>query len=170
MKRRKLPVVTAEALGVLEQQMAWVEAEYRAGRLTIGDAEELVRGLSHTFELVVLRDSIMKVGRPRLRGSQSGKRMGSGDGLLGQHMPRAETRGRKRVWPVGFARVVFEAVEQRMARDGLKVSAAVEALLRDTARALSMRESRALLDVGNIRALYYQGRKEAQGTARKDGV
>ncbi len=165
MKRRRLPIATVAALEKIEERAAWVEAEYSAGRLSLEDAEELAHGLREVLALVVLRDSVRPVGRPKGRSNPRGKP----GGMLAQYQSKkAETRGRKRLWPVGFDVVTYQAVTRRMDRDGLGVAAAVEALLRDTARVLGMRESRAMLDKKNIPALYYQGRAKAMEAAREE--
>lgn len=165
MKRRRLPMATAAALEKIKERAAWVESEYSAGRLSPEDAEELAQGLREVLALVVLRDSVRPVGRPRGRSNPRGKP----GGMLAQYQgKKAETRGRKRLWPVGFDVVTYRAATRRMDRDGLGVTAAVDALLRDTARALGMRASRAMLDKKNIRALYYQGRAKVLEAARKE--
>ena len=166
MKRRRLPMATVAALEKIEERAAWVEAEYSAGRLSLEDAEELAHGLRGVLALVVLRDSVRPVGRPKGRSKTKGKP----GGMLAQYQSKkAETRGRKRLWPVGFDVVTYQAVARRMDRDGLGVTAAVEALLRDAARALGMRESRAMLDAGTIRAMYCRGKK-AQAETKAGGA
>lgn len=167
MKRRRLPMAFAAALGAIEKRGAWVAAEYGAGRLSLEDAEELAQHLRGMLALVVLRDSVRPVGRPKGRSKLRGKP----GGMLAPYMPKkAETRGRKRVWPEGFEEVTYRAVSERMKRDGVGVSAAVVALLRWTARSLGMRESRAKLDADNVRALYYQGRKKAEAVTKNGGA
>ena len=167
MKRRRLPMAFAAALGAIEKRGAWVAAEYEAGRLSLEDAEELAQHLRGMLALVVLRDSVRPVGRPKGRSKPRGKP----GGMLAPYMPKKpETRGRNRVWPAGFELVTYRAVTGRMERDGLGVKAAVEALLSDAARALGMRASRAKLDADNVRALYYQGRKKAEAVTKNGGA
>ena len=157
MKRRRLPMATVAALEKIEERAAWVATEYASGRLALEDAEGLAQGLRALLALVVLLDSVRPVGRPKGRSNPRRKP----GGMLAQYQSKkAETRGRKRLWPVGFEVVTHQAVARRMDRDGLGVTAAVEALLRDTALALGMREGRAMLDKNNVRALYYQGRRK----------
>lgn len=166
MKRRRLPMATVAALEKIEERAAWVEAEYSAGRLSLEDAEQLTHGLREVLALVVLRDSVRPVGRPKGRSNPRGKP----GGMLAQYQSKkAETRGRKRLWPVGFDVVTYQAVTRRMVRDGLGVTAAVEALLRNAARELGIRESRAMKDAGTIRTLYYQGKK-AQAETKAGGA
>ena len=166
MKRRRLPMATVAALEKIEERAAWVATEYASGRLALEDAEGLAQGLRALLALVVARDATLKVGKPK----GIGRRRGKPGGMLAQYQSKkAETRGRKRLWPVGFDVVTYQAVARRMDRDGLGVTAAVEALLRDTARALGMRESRAMLDAGTIRAMYCRGKK-AQAETKAGGA